>query len=49
MRRRRYRPRVACRIIGAWKPGVWQAGMRRRIGLGLVFESRLPTGETSLG
>jgi hypothetical protein len=35
-------------FIGAWRPGVWQAG-RRRIGLGLVLESRLPTGETRLG
>jgi hypothetical protein len=36
-------------FIGAWKPGVWQAGTRRHIGLRLVLESRLPTGEMRLG
>jgi hypothetical protein len=36
-------------FIGAQRPKVWQAGMRRRIGLGLVLESRLPTGEMRLG
>jgi hypothetical protein len=30
-------------------PGVWQVGMRQRIGLGLVLESKLPTAETRLG
>jgi hypothetical protein len=30
-------------FIGARRLGVWQAGMRRCIGLGLVLESRLPT------
>jgi hypothetical protein len=36
-------------FIEARRSGVWQAGTRRRIGLGLVLESRLPTGETRLG
>jgi hypothetical protein len=36
-------------FIGARRPGVWQARMRRRIGLGLVLESRLRTGETRFG
>jgi hypothetical protein len=36
-------------FIGAWRPRVWQAGMRQRIGLGLILESRLPMGETRLG
>jgi hypothetical protein len=36
-------------FIGARKPRVWQAGTRRRIGLGLVLEPRLPMGETRLG
>jgi hypothetical protein len=36
-------------FIGARKPTVWQAGMRRRIRLRLVVEFRLPTGEMRLG
>jgi hypothetical protein len=36
-------------FIGARRPGIWQAGTRRRIGLGLVLESKLPMGETRLG
>jgi hypothetical protein len=36
-------------FIGARRPSVWQAGTRRRVGLGHVVESRLPTGETRLG
>jgi hypothetical protein len=36
-------------FIGARRPRVWQAGTRRRIGLGLILESRLPMGETRLG
>jgi hypothetical protein len=35
-------------FIGARRSGVWQAGTRRRIRLGLVLESRLPTRETRL-
>jgi hypothetical protein len=31
-------------FIGARRSGIWQAGSRRRIGLGLVLESGLATG-----
>jgi hypothetical protein len=41
--------RLCAVFIGARRPGVWQAGTRRRIGLGLILESRLPMGETRLG
>jgi hypothetical protein len=30
-------------FIGAWRPEIWQAASRRRIGTGLVPESGLPT------
>jgi hypothetical protein len=36
-------------FIGARRPEVWQAETRQCIMLGLVHESRLPTGETRLG
>jgi hypothetical protein len=36
-------------FIGAWRPGVWQVGIRWRTGLGLVLEFGLPMGETRLG
>jgi hypothetical protein len=36
-------------FIGARRPGIWHAGMRRHIGLGLILESGFPTGETRLG
>jgi hypothetical protein len=32
-------------FIGARRPEIWQAGSRRHIGLGLVLESGLPTGD----
>jgi hypothetical protein len=35
-------------FIGMRRPKIWQAGTRRCIGLGLVFESRLP-GENGIG
>jgi hypothetical protein len=34
---------VVAGFIGTQRSGIWQAGMRRRIGPGLVLESRLPT------
>jgi hypothetical protein len=49
MSRRRCGSRVACMIYRVRRPEVWQVGTRRRIRLGLVLESRLPTGETRLG
>jgi hypothetical protein len=37
---------MECRgFIGVRRPEIWQAGARRHIGLGLVFEPRLPMGE----